>query len=40
LRPIPANLPQPVPMDYAAETLLEKQQRREARWTPLTASSL
>jgi hypothetical protein len=40
LRPIPANLPQPVPMNYAAETLLEKQQRREARWTPLTASSL
>src|SRR5690348_16123597 len=28
LRPIPLDLPQPVLMDYAAETLLEKQQRR------------
>lgn len=40
LHPIPTDLPHPVPMDYTAETLLERQQRREARWTPLTASSL
>ncbi len=40
LRPIPMDLPEAVPMDYSAESVFEKQQRREARWTPLTASSL
>ncbi len=36
LRLPPANLPPAEPMSYDGESALERQQRRERRWTPVT----
>ena len=36
LRPPPANLPAAEPMSYDGESAVERQQRRERRWTPVT----
>ena len=36
LRPIPAGLAAPVPMDYESETREERIARRQQRWTPVT----
>ena len=40
LRPIPAGLPEPVAMQYGDETTEFRDQRREARWTPLAMPTL
>ncbi len=40
LRPPLADLPAPTPMDYGQESVAAREQRRQARWTPLAASSL
>jgi hypothetical protein len=40
LQPLPADLPAPQPMQYGAEGLDARAQRRTARWTPLSADSL
>jgi hypothetical protein len=40
LRPVPAELSTPVPMDYAEETVSAKRERRETRWTPLASESV
>lgn len=40
LRPTPADLPQPAPMNYDAESLDLRQQRRAERWTPLALPTL
>jgi hypothetical protein len=40
LRPVPADLPAPAPMNYGEESVSEKRERREARWTPLAPESL
>jgi hypothetical protein len=40
LRPMPPDLPRPLPMDYDGESLPARLARRVARWTPLSAKSL
>jgi hypothetical protein len=40
LRPIPEGLPEPAPMNYGDEHAERRQERREARWTPLATSTL
>ena len=43
VRTLPArrmDLPEAIPMDYAAETPQARRARREARWTPLAPGSL
>jgi hypothetical protein len=40
LRPIPAGLPESAPMNYGDEPAGLRQERREARWTPLAMPTL
>ncbi len=40
LQPVPTQLPAPVSMDYAQESVAAKRARREARWTPLAPESV
>ncbi len=40
LVPIPIDLPVPQPMNYGAESAVERRDRRARRWTPLAPSSL
>jgi hypothetical protein len=40
LRPIPADLPSTVPMDYDGESAAARIARRESRWTPLDSDSI
>ncbi len=35
LRPMPADLCEPIPMQYGQESIEGKRERRAARWTPL-----
>ena len=34
LRPLPSSLPEPVPMEYGAESREQRIERRELRWAP------
>jgi hypothetical protein len=40
LRPVPEGLPAALAMDYSRESTTERQARRAARWTPLSADSV
>jgi len=40
LRPIPTELPEPLLMNYGDEPAELREQRREARWTPLATPTL
>jgi len=40
LRPLPAPLPAPEPMDYGGESAEARQLRRSTHWTPLAPESL
>jgi hypothetical protein len=40
LQPPPSGLPVPQPMQYGAEGMEDRTQRRTARWTPLSVDSL
>jgi hypothetical protein len=40
LRPMPGDLPAPVPMNYDGELPAQRMARRESRWTPLAADSV
>ena len=40
LRPIPAELPRSLPMEYGSESKEQRIARRELRWTPVTAAGI
>jgi len=40
LATLPADLPAAQPMSYAGESVMDKKVRRQARWTPLSPTSL